>query len=61
MYEVKELSLCLGLQGLPASSLQWGAWGGAGMASDVALVARLQRSGLRLVTPQLGLHALGIL
>ena len=46
-------------QGLPAMSLQWGAWAGSGMAaSDVQLVAALARAGMGAVTPQQGLHVL---
>ena len=45
--------------GLNATSLQWGPWGGAGMAvSDAAVAARIQRLGFRLITPEAGLAAL---
>ena len=50
----------VGVQGLPVTSVQWGAWAGAGMAAaDAALSAKLQRAGLKLVTPLKGLSALG--
>lgn len=48
------------LQGDAMSSIQWGAWAGTGMAaSNPLLVAKLQRAGLELVTPSVGLAALG--
>ena len=46
------------LQGIACSSMQYGAWAGAGMAGG-ALAAKLEHSGLLLVTPHLGLTALG--
>ena len=50
----------VGVQGLPVTSMQWGAWAGAGMAAaDATLSAKLQRAGLKLVTPLKGLSALG--
>ncbi|BDA51455.1 probable oleandomycin polyketide synthase, modules 5 and 6 [Coccomyxa sp. Obi] len=46
--------------GLPSCSIQWGAWAGAGMAAGTPdLAQRLARSGLQLITPPLGLAALG--
>ena len=49
------------VQGLTASSVQWGAWQGGGMAaSDATLAARLQHAGLALIKPHLGLAALGL-
>ena len=46
-------------QGMPHTSLQWGAWAGGGMAArDAATSARLQRLGLGLITPHQGLRAL---
>ncbi|KAK9834736.1 hypothetical protein WJX74_008822 [Apatococcus lobatus] len=49
-------------QGQACSSIQWGAWGGSGMAAeDASLAARLERSGLRLLPPAAGLQALGLL
>ena len=47
-------------QGEACSSIQWGAWGVSGMAAeDASLAARLERSGLRLLSPAAGLQALG--
>lgn len=47
-------------QGNMACSVQWGAWAGAGMAAGTPeLATRQKRSGLDLVTPRLGLRALG--
>ena len=46
------------LQGHACCSLQFGAWAGAGMAGG-ALASKLEHSGLLLVTPPLGLTALG--
>lgn len=46
------------LQGIPSTSVQFGAWAGAGMAGG-ALASKLERSGLLLVAPPLGLRALG--
>lgn len=45
-------------QGNTCWSLQFGAWAGAGMAGFV-LGSKLERSGLLLVTPPLGLRVLG--
>lgn len=40
-------------------ALQWGAWGGAGMAAaDAALAARLARAGMGMLPPPQGLQAL---
>ena len=40
-------------------SIQWGAWSGVGMvASSAAVLARMQRSGIKAVTPAAGLQAL---
>ena len=48
------------LQGVPSCSIQWGAWAGAGMAAGAPdLAQRLARSGLTLITPAIGLAALG--
>ena len=45
--------------GLPALSIQWGAWAGGGMAAaDAGTAARVERSGLALVQPERGLAAL---
>ena len=46
-------------QGLPAASMQWGAWAGSGMAANnPAVAARLQRVGLAALAPAQGLAAL---
>ena len=40
-------------------SIQWGAWSGVGMvATSAAVLARMQRGGVRAVTPAAGLQAL---
>ena len=45
--------------GLPAVSVQWGAWAGGGMAAnDPSTAARIERLGMRLIQPQQGLQAL---
>ena len=45
--------------GRPVVSIQWGAWSGVGMvASSAAVLARMQRSGIKAVTPAAGLQAL---
>jgi hypothetical protein len=45
--------------GLPAVSLQWGAWSGGGMASaDAQTAARVERMGMSLISPTAGLAAL---
>jgi hypothetical protein len=45
--------------GLPAASVQWGAWAGAGMAAgDAATAARVERSGMSLIQPEAGLAVL---
>lgn len=50
----------MGVQGQACSSVQWGAWGGSGMAAeDPGLAVKLERSGLRLLSPHAGLSALG--
>jgi NADPH:quinone reductase-like Zn-dependent oxidoreductase len=47
------------LYGLPAVSLQWGAWSGGGMASaDAQTAARVERLGMSLISPAAGLAAL---
>ena len=46
--------------GAPATSLQWGAWAGAGMAArDASTATRIQRAGMNMVNPAQGLSALG--
>jgi NADPH:quinone reductase-like Zn-dependent oxidoreductase len=45
--------------GLPAVSVQWGAWSGGGMASgDAQIAARVERMGMSLISPAAGLAAL---
>jgi hypothetical protein len=45
--------------GLPAVSLQWGAWSGGGMASaDAQTAVRVERMGMSLISPAAGLAAL---
>jgi NADPH:quinone reductase-like Zn-dependent oxidoreductase/acyl carrier protein len=45
--------------GLPAVSLQWGAWSGGGMASaDAQTAARVERMGMSQISPAAGLAAL---
>ena len=45
-------------QGCGAMSLQWGAWGGVGMAVDYKLLPRVIASGLGVLPPARGLAAL---
>ncbi|ADI03847.1 type I polyketide synthase [Streptomyces bingchenggensis BCW-1] len=45
-------------QGLPAISIAWGPWDGAGMAADGDTRAHLRRRGLRAMSPDLALAAL---
>ena len=48
--------------GVPGSSVQWGAWSGVGMvASNKAVLARMQRGGIGSVTPAAGLAVLSTL
>jgi NAD(P)-dependent dehydrogenase (short-subunit alcohol dehydrogenase family) len=45
--------------GLPAVSVQWGAWAGGGMAAaDAQTAARVERMGMSLISPAAGLAAL---
>ncbi|CAL8465604.1 g5140 [Coccomyxa elongata] len=49
-------------QGVPSSSVQWGAWSRVGMvAASRAVLARMQRSGIGSVTPAAGLIVLSTL
>lgn len=49
----------LSASGLPALSVQWGAWAGGGMAAaDTATAARVERMGMAMVQPARGLAAL---
>ncbi|XXX82571.1 SDR family NAD(P)-dependent oxidoreductase [Sorangium sp. So ce134] len=46
-------------QGKPATSIAWGLWAGAGMASDAAVQGQIRRRGLALMDPRIataGLH-----
>ena len=44
--------------GLPARSVQWGPWGGGGMAAEATtMVGRLARRGLGLLSPEDGIQA----
>ncbi len=46
-------------EGLPATSVAWGSWAGAGMAADsAALAGRMRRDGLTPMAPELALAAL---
>ena len=50
----------LSVAGVPAVSMQWGAWAGGGMAAgDAQTAARVERMGMALLQPQQGLAALG--
>jgi NADP-dependent 3-hydroxy acid dehydrogenase YdfG len=47
------------LAGIPAVSVQWGAWAGGGMAAaDAQTAARVERMGMSLISPAAGLAAL---
>jgi len=47
------------MSGVPAVSVQWGAWAGGGMAAaDVQTAARVERMGMSLISPAAGLAAL---
>jgi hypothetical protein len=47
------------LAGVPAVSVQWGAWAGGGMAAaDAQTAARVERMGMSLISPAAGLAAL---
>lgn len=46
-------------QGISSSSIQWGAWSGAGMAAgDRSTALRVERLGMGMVTPASGLEVL---
>ena len=46
--------------GLPTVSVQWGAWAGGGMASSPAVVRQVERLGMHMLAPDVGLQALGV-
>ncbi|MFC5216742.1 type I polyketide synthase, partial [Streptomyces coerulescens] len=45
--------------GLPATSLAWGPWGGAGMAADETVAEHFRRQGIRPLEPARALDVLG--
>ncbi|WP_249124832.1 type I polyketide synthase [Saccharopolyspora erythraea] len=45
--------------GLPATSIAWGTWGEAGMATEAAVGARLRRHGVVAMRPEQALDAMG--
>ncbi len=45
-------------QGLPATSINWGPWGGAGMATEAGREQQLRARGLGLIDPLRGLQAI---
>jgi acyl transferase domain-containing protein/acyl-CoA synthetase (AMP-forming)/AMP-acid ligase II/acyl carrier protein len=45
-------------EGLPATSVAWGAWAGAGMASDPTVAERMRRHGVLAMDPELAITAL---
>ncbi|MEV5162580.1 type I polyketide synthase [Streptomyces sp. NPDC053728] len=45
-------------QGLPATSIGWGAWDGAGMAADPLVAERVRRGGMPPLPPELAMRAL---
>ena len=45
--------------GLPATSIAWGTWGEAGMATDAEVGERLRRQGVAAMRPGLALDAMG--
>ncbi|MGX7763593.1 type I polyketide synthase, partial [Streptomyces angustmyceticus] len=45
-------------EGLPATSLAWGPWGGTGMASDESMARRMRRGGVSPLRPDLAIDAM---
>nr|WP_229070441.1 type I polyketide synthase [Actinoplanes sp. DH11] len=45
--------------GLPATSIAWGLWGGAGLAADPVVAARMRRGGTPPMEPERAAEALG--
>jgi acyl carrier protein len=49
------------MQGIPGTSIAWGAWGGIGMAAgDSAVIRRLEHVGVASMQPAVGLEALAV-
>jgi acyl transferase domain-containing protein/SAM-dependent methyltransferase len=48
-------------RGVPATSINWGAWSDVGAAADPALLARLQSRGMSAIAPDAGFAALDLL
>ncbi|MGW2231461.1 type I polyketide synthase, partial [Streptomyces formicae] len=46
-------------QGLPATAVAWGPWGGGGMVADSGQAAHLRRRGLNTMSPEAALAGLG--
>ncbi|MBB5924554.1 acyl transferase domain-containing protein, partial [Actinoalloteichus hoggarensis] len=46
-------------QGLPATAIAWGPWAGGGMAADELVAERARRGGVRTMSPELAVTALG--
>jgi hypothetical protein len=44
--------------GAPGVSVQWGAWGGGGMAAESGVEARMERMGVGVLSPDQGMCAL---
>ncbi|MFC0112318.1 SDR family NAD(P)-dependent oxidoreductase [Kibdelosporangium aridum] len=46
--------------GLPATSIAWGSWAGAGFAGGAAVVDTARRNGVRAMEPDVAVNALGV-
>ena len=55
------LAMCRTLNGSPTLSVQWGAWAGAGMASNNNLAAQLESNGVQFIDNTQGTNALATL